>query len=154
MLSDFSSSARHSRWSQLYECAIREPDNTKLHERVAEARHAILDRAEELLDHTFSEERCALKHALRTLKLLEEAARETSAAVRRPATVEDIESLFDTLFAQPTLPSLCEKCGSEKFGLKARVSLADSEGCWSVQLPVCPNCDREEYLKLIPPEGA
>ena len=71
--------------------------------------------------------RRALNHALRTLKLLEEAARETSAAVRGPATVEEIESLFDTLFAQHTLPSLCEKCGSEKFSLKATVSLAESE---------------------------
>ena len=78
MLSDFSSSARHSRWSQLYECAIRKPDNTKLHERVAEARHAILDRAEEILTRPSCDEHHALIAALRALRLLKEVvARES-----------------------------------------------------------------------------
>lgn len=155
MLSNSSCSTPLSRWNQLYERAIRELDNAKLPERIAEARHAILNRAEELLDHSFSEERHILNHALRTLKLLEEkAARETNAEVRTPVKIEGIESLFDTLFAQPTEAHRCEHCGSEKFNLTATVSLADSERCWKVQLPVCPKCDRAEYLKLISPEAA
>jgi hypothetical protein len=155
MLSNCSSTDPLSRWNQLYQCAIQELDNARLPERVAEARHAILDRAEELLRHPLSEERHALKHALRTLKLLEEkAAREKSAAVHRPEMVKEIESLFDTLCAHPPMARLCESCGAEKFNLNATVSLADSDRCWNVRLPVCPKCDRDEYLKLILPGAA
>lgn len=153
MLSNSSSSNTLPRWNQLYERAIRELDNTKLSERVAEARHAILNRAEELLDHSFSEERHVLNHALRTLKLLEEkAAREMGAAV--PAKIEEIENLFDTLFAQSTVAQRCEHCGAEKFNLNAMISLANSGRRWKIQLPVCPKCDQAEYLKLISREAA
>ncbi|MGA8620989.1 MAG: hypothetical protein WB660_20990 [Candidatus Sulfotelmatobacter sp.] len=36
-------------WKQLYQYAILKPDFTKLLQRIAEARHAILDRAEEMM---------------------------------------------------------------------------------------------------------
>jgi hypothetical protein len=68
------SSAKSSKWRPFYDCAIRELDDAKSQERIAAARSAILDRAEEILTDSASEERVALKHALRTLKLLEQAA--------------------------------------------------------------------------------
>jgi hypothetical protein len=68
-------------WKQLYESAILELDTTKLPKRIIEARHAILDRAEEILTNPPSDERHALNSALRTLRLLDEvAARERSSA--------------------------------------------------------------------------
>jgi hypothetical protein len=74
-------SAAPSKWRPVYDRAVRELDDAKSHERIAEARNAILDRAEEILTDPASEERVALKQALRTLKLLEEAAvREQRAA--------------------------------------------------------------------------
>ena len=155
MLSNSSSSDPLPRWNQLYQCAIQELDNAKLLERVAEARRAILDRAEELLRQTQSEKRDVLKHALRTLKLLEEkAAREKSAAAPRPEMFKEIESLFDTLFAHPDMARLCENCGDENFNLNVTVSLFDSERSWNLRLPVCPECDRAEFLKLISRDAA
>jgi hypothetical protein len=68
------SSATPSKWRPVYDCAIRELDDAKSRERIAEARNATLDRAEQILTDPASEERVALKHALRTLKLLDEAA--------------------------------------------------------------------------------
>jgi hypothetical protein len=68
-------------WKQLYEIAILEIDSTKLPKRIAEARCAILDRAEDILTNPPSDERHALNDALRTLRLLDEvAARERSSA--------------------------------------------------------------------------
>jgi hypothetical protein len=68
-------------WKQLYESAILEIDNARLPKRIAEARCAILDRAEEILTAPTSDERNALNDALRTLRLLDEvAARERSSA--------------------------------------------------------------------------
>ena len=68
-------------WRKLYEAAILEIDNTRLPKRIAEARCAILDRAEEILTNPTSDERHALKSALHTLRLLDEvAAREGSSA--------------------------------------------------------------------------
>jgi hypothetical protein len=68
-------------WKQLYETAILEIDNSKLPKRIAEARRAILDRAEEIQTNPPSDERHALNNALRTLRLLDEvAAREGSSA--------------------------------------------------------------------------
>lgn len=77
----YSSSLAVSKWKHLYECAILEADNANLQERIAEARRAILDRAEEILVQPSSDEGHALNHALRTLHLLEEVAvREKRAA--------------------------------------------------------------------------
>ena len=70
-----------SQWKQLYEHAILELDPTKLPDRIADARRAILDRAEEVLTRPPDGERHALNSALSTLRLLETvAARERSAA--------------------------------------------------------------------------
>ena len=68
----FPSDALASKWRQLYECAILELDHSKLPGRITEARHAILDRAEEILTHRSCDEHHALNAALRALRLLEE----------------------------------------------------------------------------------
>jgi hypothetical protein len=69
-----------SKWRQLSEGAILELDNRKLPGRIAEARHAIVDRAEEILSRPSSDEHHALVAALRALRLLEEGiARENPA---------------------------------------------------------------------------
>jgi hypothetical protein len=68
-------------WKQLYESVLLEVDDTRLPKRIAEARCAILDRAEEIQTKPPSHERHALNNALRTLRLLDEvAARERSSA--------------------------------------------------------------------------
>ena len=56
----------------LYERAILELDYAKVPERIAEARQAMHDRAEEILTESSSNERGALSKALRNLGLLEE----------------------------------------------------------------------------------
>jgi hypothetical protein len=72
---------RNDRWKAIYEGALSDSEYSVRLDRIADARNAILDRAEEVLTHSSSEERRALSHALRTLKLLEEAAiRERKAA--------------------------------------------------------------------------
>jgi hypothetical protein len=69
------------RWKAAYEGALSDSEYSIRLDRIADARNAIFDRAEEILTHSSSEERRALTHALRTLKLLEEAAtRERTAA--------------------------------------------------------------------------
>jgi hypothetical protein len=62
------------RWKQLYGSAIMKLDATQLTQRIAEARGAILDRAEEILTRPSCDEHRAINDALRTLRLLEEAA--------------------------------------------------------------------------------
>ena len=59
-------------WEQLYTSAVLELDEGRLPERVAVARRAILDRAEEILTTVRTDEHRALKDALRFLLLLEE----------------------------------------------------------------------------------
>jgi len=59
------------KWKQLYQSAILELDNGKMLSKIADARSAILDRAEELLTSPYSEERHALNDALRALQILE-----------------------------------------------------------------------------------
>jgi hypothetical protein len=58
-------------WQRLYEAAVLELDNSKLPERIAEARHAIHDRAEEILMHSLLAEQRLLNKALHTLQILE-----------------------------------------------------------------------------------
>jgi hypothetical protein len=60
-----------SPWKQLYESAILELDSTKMPSRIAEARRAILDRAEETLSYPASDENRAINNALHGLRLLE-----------------------------------------------------------------------------------
>jgi hypothetical protein len=68
-------------WRELYQCAILELDHAKLACRVVEARHAILDRAEEIMTSPSCDEHRALNAALRALRLLEEmVVRENLAA--------------------------------------------------------------------------
>ena len=68
-------------WKLLYQTAILEIDSTRLPKRIAEARRAILDRAEEIQTNPTSDERSALNNALRTLRILDEvAARERAPA--------------------------------------------------------------------------
>ena len=77
----FPSDASASKWRQLYECAILELDNRQLPGRIVEARHAILDRAEEIMTRPSCDEHHALNAALRALRLLEEVVvRENGAA--------------------------------------------------------------------------
>ena len=75
------SAASHATWREFYWAALPELDNTKLLQRISDARHAILKRAEEILAASPSAERGALNDALRSLKVLEETtAREKPAA--------------------------------------------------------------------------
>ena len=76
-----SGSVSLAKWRELYERAILELDNTKLPGRIVEARHAILDRAEEILTRPSCDEHRALNAALRALRLLEDVViRENRAA--------------------------------------------------------------------------
>lgn len=62
-------------WQHLYEAAMLEVDDARLQGRITEARHAILDRAEEVLTGKASiEERQALSDALRALRVLEDVS--------------------------------------------------------------------------------
>ena len=61
-----------SKWKDLYQRAILELDHTRLPGRIVEARHAILDRAEDILTRPSCDEHRALNAALRALRLLEE----------------------------------------------------------------------------------
>lgn len=65
---------RSGNWKQCYERAILEADSHRLYDRIAEARSAIMDRAEEILTRPSEEESRLLNNALRTLRLLEESA--------------------------------------------------------------------------------
>jgi hypothetical protein len=70
-----------SSWKQSYERAILELDSHQLPGRIADARHAIFDRAEEIFIKPPGGENHELHDALRALRLLEDVAvRERSAA--------------------------------------------------------------------------
>ena len=58
-------------WKQLYAAAVLELDDSKLPERIAEARAAMLDKAKDSLANSSGEERRALNDALRILRVLE-----------------------------------------------------------------------------------
>jgi hypothetical protein len=74
-------SSRSDQWKSLYQGAISDSDYSVSLDRIADARNAIYDRAEEILTQPSSDECWALTHALRTLSLLEKAAiRERKAA--------------------------------------------------------------------------
>lgn len=63
-----------STWRQLYQAAILELDQGKLLTRIADARRAIHDRTTEALSESSLNEHQTLNDALRTLRILEEAA--------------------------------------------------------------------------------
>jgi hypothetical protein len=55
-----------------------EVDDAKMSKRISEARHAILDRAEELLTGSPSDERGALNDTLQALRVLEQTTAKES----------------------------------------------------------------------------
>lgn len=57
-------------WKQLYQSVLVECDCTKISKRVEDARHAILDRIEDLLTCPTTEEHRALQDAYRHLRSL------------------------------------------------------------------------------------
>ena len=59
-------------WLQLYKGALSENVPTKIRDRIAEARHAILDRIEDLLTSPYTAEHHALSNAFRLLCTLQE----------------------------------------------------------------------------------
>ena len=72
---------RNGQWHELYQAAMLELDNDKMSKRIFDARHAILDRAEEIITGSPSDERGALNNALQALRVLEQvAAKEKPAA--------------------------------------------------------------------------
>jgi hypothetical protein len=52
------------RWQSIYEGTISDSEYSVSLDRIAHARNAILDRAEEILTHPSTDERRALTHAL------------------------------------------------------------------------------------------
>jgi hypothetical protein len=72
--SDFlpSGTGLNARWKQLYAAAVLELDDTKLPDRIAKARAAMRDRAEDSLTSSSGEERRTLHDGLRILRILEE----------------------------------------------------------------------------------
>ena len=65
--------SRSTEWQSLYERVVSDSEYSMNFDRIADARNAIFDRAEELLDRGSSEEQSAMNRALRTLRLLEES---------------------------------------------------------------------------------
>ncbi len=61
-------------WKPLYEAALLETDTTKLPQRIAAARNAILDRIEESLRNSLPAEHRVMNDALRKLRRLAEVA--------------------------------------------------------------------------------
>ena len=61
-------------WHELYQSAMPGLEDDKVLQRISEARHAILDRAEDLLTGSPSDERAALNDALQALRVLERVA--------------------------------------------------------------------------------
>ena len=59
-------------WKPLYEAALFETDETKVPERIARARSAILDRIEDTLKKSIGGEHRAIDDALRQLRQLAE----------------------------------------------------------------------------------
>jgi len=62
----------NARWKQLYAAAVLELDDTKLPHRIATARAAMRDRAEDSLTSPSGEEDRALNDGFRILRVLEE----------------------------------------------------------------------------------
>lgn len=65
-------------WKQLYQLALLECDCTKIPKRLEDARHAVLDRVEDLLTCPASEEHRALQDAYRYLCSLQQSLSEAS----------------------------------------------------------------------------
>lgn len=63
--------SQHPAWFELYQSAMIELDDSKLFLRIDEARNAILDRAEKIVNASPTDERRALNDALYVLSILE-----------------------------------------------------------------------------------
>ncbi len=63
----------NSEWKTLYEVAVRETDLSKLPERIATARDAILNRIQQSIGDPGVGDQCAMDSALRTLRRLARA---------------------------------------------------------------------------------
>ena len=61
----------------------------------------------------------------------------------------EIETLLDTICAQPAMIHLCESCGSEMVNINVVLALANSVRSWNIPLPICTKCNREAYQKFI-----
>jgi hypothetical protein len=70
MISSMLTADSNSDWKSLYEAAVCETDRSKLAERVATARSAILSHIEESLRNPAVGEHCAMDAALRNLRRL------------------------------------------------------------------------------------
>jgi hypothetical protein len=66
--------ASGAQWKRLYESALLELNPQLVPGTITVARHAILDRAEEIMTKPSSDEHVALNSALRILRTLEELA--------------------------------------------------------------------------------
>jgi hypothetical protein len=66
-------SQANSEWKNLYEVAVRETDVSKLPERIATARDAILNRIQQSIGNPALGDHCAMDAALRTLRRLARA---------------------------------------------------------------------------------
>ncbi len=62
-----------SEWKSLYEVAIRETDVSKLPERIAIAKDAILNRIQQSIGNPTVGDHCAMDAALRTLRRMNRA---------------------------------------------------------------------------------
>ena len=62
-----------SDWMSLYDAAVRETDRTKLPERIASARGAILNNVEKSIRQPAIGDQCAMDEALRNLRRLARA---------------------------------------------------------------------------------
>jgi hypothetical protein len=62
------------KWHDLYQSAMLELDDKKLSLRISEARHVIMDRVEEVLTVSSTDERRDLSDALNALNMLEKVA--------------------------------------------------------------------------------
>jgi len=70
MISSMLTADSNSDWKSLYEAAVCETDRSKLAERVATARSAILNHIEESVRNPVVGEHCAMDAALRNLRRL------------------------------------------------------------------------------------
>jgi hypothetical protein len=79
--------ARPPDWKSLYDAAIRESDPSKLPERIAAARNAILNRIQESMRNRALGEQCEMNDALRDLGGLEKPATLPKSFVQKHGTL-------------------------------------------------------------------
>ncbi len=65
----------------------------------------------------------------------------------RPDLVTEIETLFDTLSANPPVPSVCKECHSVMIHVDTLFFCYDGLRSWNIPLPVCPHCCMQSLKK-------